>query len=63
MATAHPTSLREIAKPTCKTCGIGMWLLRIEPLIACDRLTFECARCGTQQQQEIAPGNSLPKLR
>jgi hypothetical protein len=54
--------LREIRKPRCANCGIEMWLLHIEPRLAGDVCTFECARCGATEKAETAPGNSVLKL-
>ena len=55
--------LRQITKPRCANCGIEMWLLRIEPRLAGDLCTFECARCGATEKAEAAPGNSVLKAR
>lgn len=38
-----------------------MWLLHIEPQLASDLCTFECARCGTTERAETAPGSGLSK--
>ena len=51
--------LRQITKPRCANCGIEMWLLHIEPRLAGDFCTFECARCGATEKAEAAPGNSV----
>lgn len=33
-----------------------MWLMRIEPRLDCDVLTFECSRCDAVEKREAAPG-------
>ena len=53
--------LREIKKPKCAKCGVEMWLLHIEPQLASDLCTFECARCGATEKAEAAPGSGTAK--
>jgi hypothetical protein len=65
MATsALRPNTREIEKPKCRACGVDMWLIRIEPRLDCDVLTFECSRCDAAEKREAAPGHrtatSLP---
>lgn len=47
---------REIDKPKCRACGVDMWLMRIEPRLDCDVLSFECSRCDAVERRETAPG-------
>ncbi len=50
------TKSYEIEKPKCLSCGVDMWLMRIEPRLDCDIATFECSRCDAAEKREIAPG-------
>lgn len=37
-----------IARPTCSTCGAGMWLTNVKPEKAYyDKRTFTCPRCDS----------------
>ncbi len=57
MSVGPPRSRsHEIEKPKCATCRVDMWLMRIEPRLDCDVLTFECSRCDAVEKREAAPG-------
>ena len=35
--------------PACPYCGKPQWRIRIEPVLGCEKCTYECRQCGHKE--------------